>query len=94
MAGVAGMIAVVIASRGIKDPTGALAAIGRFEWIAFPLYLVLTIVAINPEIVKSATGLAPLQVEGAIMTLLVFLGIVFAWLLFTEPHPAGPSRES
>ena len=39
--------------------------------------------------VKTATGLLPLQVEGAVMTLLVFLGIVFAWLLFTEPHPVG-----
>ena len=28
------------------------------------------------------------------MTLLVFLGIVFAWALFTEPHPAGASREA
>ena len=88
------MIAVVIASRGIKEPTGAIAAIGRFEWIALPLYLVLTIVASTRRSSSSATGLAPLQVEGAIMTLLVFLGIVFAWLLFTEPHPAGASRES
>ena len=88
-AGIAGMIAVVIASRGITDPTGAIAAIGRFEWIAFPLYLVLTIVAFNPDLVRANTNLAPLQVEGTIMTLLVFLGIVFAWLLFTEPHPAG-----
>jgi hypothetical protein len=92
-AGIAGMIAVVIASRGISEPTGALAAIGRFEWIAFPLYLVLTIVAFNPDLVRANTNLAPLQVEGTIMTLLVFLGIVFAWLLFTEPHPTSPGRE-
>ena len=93
MAGIAGMVAVVIASRGVKDPTGAIAEIGRFEWIALPLYAVLTVVAFDPNLVKSTLGLAPLQVEGAIMTLLVFLGIVFAWLLFTEPHPAGASRE-
>ena len=86
-AGIAGMLAVVLASRGIGDPTGAIAMVGRFEWLALPLYLVLTIVAISPDLLKGPTGLAPLQVEGAIMTLLVFLGIVFAWALFTEPQP-------
>ena len=63
--------------------------IGRFEWFAFPLYLLITVVAVAPELVRQTTGLLPLQVEGAVMTLLVFLGIVFAWLLFTEPHPAA-----
>jgi hypothetical protein len=93
LAGIAGMIAVVTASRGIVDPTGAIAAIGRNEWLAFPLYAVITLVAFRPDLVESAVGLAPLQVEGTVMTLLVFLGIVFAWALFTEPHPAGASRE-
>lgn len=93
LAGVAGMTAVVVASRGIADPTGAIAAIGRYEWIALPLYAVLTLVAIRPDMVQSAVGLAPLQVEGVIMTLLVFLGIIFAWALFTEPHPTGARRE-
>ena len=45
--------------------------------------------AIAPGIVRETIGLLPLQVEGTVMTLLVFLGIVFAWLLFTEPHPAA-----
>ena len=93
-AGVAGMVAVVIASRGVSEPTGAIATIGRFEWLALPLYAVLTIVAIRPELVRENFKLEPLQVEGTIMTFLVFLGIVFAWALFTEPHPAGKSRES
>ena len=93
LAGIAGMVAVVVASRGVANPTGAIAAIGRYEWLALPLYAVLTIVAIRPDLVESAVGLAPLQVEGAVMTVLVFLGIIFAWALFTDPHPGGPSRE-
>lgn len=93
VAGVAGMTAVVVASRGIANPTGAIAAIGRYEWVALPMYAVLTLVAIRPDLVQSAVGLAALQVEGVIMTLLVFLGIVFAWALFTEPHPTGASHE-
>lgn len=92
-AGVAGMVAVVIASRGVQDPTGAIAAIGRWEWIALPLYAVLTLVAIRPELIRENFDLEPLQVEGAIMTFLVFLGIVFAWALFTEPHPSGKGLE-
>jgi len=93
LAGVTGMIAVVIASRGIVDPTGAIAAIGRFELLALPLYAVVTLVAIRPDLVRSVVGVEPLQFEGVVMTLLVFLGIVFAWALFTEPHPAGTRLE-
>ncbi len=92
LAGIAGMLAVVVASRGIENPTGAIAAIGRAEWIALPLYAVLTLVAIRPDLVQPAIGLIPLQVEGVVMTLLVFFGIVFAWALFTEPHPQAAGR--
>jgi hypothetical protein len=53
------------------------------------LYAIITIVAIRPDLVQTAVGLAPLQVEGATMTLLVGLGIIFAWFLFTEPHSTG-----
>ena len=88
-AGIAGMVAVVLASRGIAEPTGAIAMIGRFEWLALPLYLLITVVAIAPELVRESTGLLALQVEGVVMTLLVFLGIIFAWVLFTEPNPAA-----
>jgi hypothetical protein len=80
------MTAVVLASRGVAEPTGAIAAIGRWEWLELPLYAVLTIVAIDPELVRSGTDLEPLQVEGAVMTLLVLVGIMFAWLLFTDPQ--------
>lgn len=93
-AGIAGMVAVVVASRGVQDPTGAIAAIGRAEWLALPLYAVLTIVAISPDVAGSTFGLIPLQVEGIVMTLLVFFGIVFAWALFTEPHPTSGGSAS
>ena len=92
-AGIAGMVAVLIASRGIKEPTGAIAAIGRYEWLALPLYLVLTVVAFRPELIRDNFQLEPLQVEGVVMTFLVFLGILFAWALFTEPPTAGRKRE-
>ena len=84
LAGIAGMIAVVLASRGVQNPTGAIAAIGRWEWLALPLYAILTLVAIDPELLKGS-DLSALQVEGIVMTLLVLIGIMFAWLLFTDP---------
>jgi hypothetical protein len=71
-----------------------IAALGRWEWLALPLYLVITLVAISPESVKAAVCLLPLQVEGVVMTLLVGLGILFAWALFTEPQAAGTSQET
>jgi len=92
-AGIAGMIAVIVASRGIPGPTGAIAAVGRYEWLALPLYFTLTVVAFRPELVRDTLQLEPLQVEGVVMTLLVFLGILFAWALFTEPQNAARSRE-
>jgi hypothetical protein len=94
LAGIAGMLAVILASRGIKEPTGAIAAIGRWEWVALPLYAVLTLVAFRPELIRTTFGLDPLQVEGVIMTLLVFFGIVFAWALFTEPQTPGAGSEA
>ena len=49
-AGIAGMIAVVTGSRGVKEPTGVIAALGRYEWLALPLYLIITLVAIDPDL--------------------------------------------
>ena len=92
-AGIAGVISVIIASRGVTDPTGAIATVGRYEWLALPLYLLLTVVAFWPELIRDDFQLMPLQVEGVVMTFLVFLGIIFAWALFTEPHQAGRSVE-
>ena len=84
-AGLLGLAAVVIAGRaGVPGATGTLALVQRLEWVVAPLYLVLTLVAIAPEIARSI-GLAPLQVEGYVLTTIVLLGILFAWALFTEP---------
>ena len=91
-AGIAGMAAILVASRGVSEATGVIAAIGRAEWLALPLYAILTLIAIRPELAGSTVGLIPLQVEGFVMTVLVFLGIMFAWALFTEPTHGGMGR--
>ena len=83
-AGVLGMVASVMGARGASEPT-----VGRWMWLALPLYAIITMVALRPDLVRSRLSLEPLQVEGATMTLLVLLGILFAWVIFTEPRPAG-----
>jgi len=84
-AGVLGMVASVMAARGARGPSGT-TTFGRWMWLGLPLYALITAVAVRPDLVRSRLSLEPLQVEGLTMTLLVLLGILFAWFLFTEPH--------
>jgi hypothetical protein len=84
-AGVVGMVASVMGARGAGTSTGSTSSIGRWMWLGLPLYAVITMVALRPDLVRSRLALEPLQIEGSIMTLLVLLGISFAWVLFTEP---------
>lgn len=86
-AGVLGMVASVMGARGAPR-TASGTSIGRWLWLGLPLYAIVTMVAIRPDLVRSRFALEPLQVEGAVMTLLVLLGIMFAWVLFTEPRTA------
>jgi hypothetical protein len=83
-AGVVGMVASVMGARGGSSP-GSMTSIGRWMWVGLPLYAIITMVALRPDLVRSRLSLEPLQIEGSIMTLLVLLGISFAWVLFTEP---------
>jgi hypothetical protein len=90
-AGIFGMLAAVLAARALEEPDGAAGSISRWMWLGLPLFAVITFVALRPDLVRSALKLEPLQVEGSIMTLLVFLGITFAWVMFTDPRRSGAS---
>ena len=56
LAGAAGFVAVLIGSRGIVDPVGAIATLRAREWLALPLYLLITIVAIRPSSPGTSSG--------------------------------------
>jgi hypothetical protein len=88
-AGILGMLAVVLGARAASVSNEVAPSIGRWMWLGLPIFAVLTFVAMRPDLVRSALKLEPLQVEGAMLTLLVFLGITFAWVLFTEPRRSG-----
>ena len=83
--GIVGVGAALIAIRGIHEPTGVIALLGRAGWIAVVTYGVLGLIALVPSTAASITGLTALQVEGYVLVLLLLIGVLFAWLLFTEP---------
>jgi hypothetical protein len=91
-AGVVGMVASVMAARTLGSPDVPGGSIGRWMWLGLPLFGVITFVALRPDLVRSALRLEPLQIEGSVLTLLVFLGITFAWVMFTDPRRPGTSE--
>jgi hypothetical protein len=87
-AGILGLVAVLLAGRtSIDNAPAALGLVQRFEWLVAPLYVLITAVAVAPDIARRGLGLQPLQVEGYVLTVIVLLGILFAWALFTGPVP-------
>jgi hypothetical protein len=84
-AGALGMLASVMGARsGSRASIGR--SIGRFLWLCVPLYAIVTMVAVRPDLVRSRLALEPLQVEGVVLTMIVLLGISLAWALFTQPR--------
>jgi hypothetical protein len=84
-AGALGMLASVMGAR--SGPEANIApSIRRLLWLGLPLYAIVTMVAIRPDLIRSRLALEPLQVEGVVLTLLVLLGITLAWVLFTQPR--------
>jgi len=85
LAGIVGIVAVVVGTRQVTATSGTMAALARWSWLAVPLYALLGVIAAFPEIARKGLGLEPLQVEGYILVVILLLGILFAWMLFTDP---------
>jgi hypothetical protein len=83
-AGVAGIAALITVIRE-GATTGPLRRIGPLAWVGLPLYALLVIFAIDPDLAKSTVGLEPLQMEGLLLVFVLLVGIMLAWLLFTYP---------
>jgi len=58
--------------------------------LTLPLYLAIVAVAIHPTLARDVgVHLKPLETEAIAVSLILFIGINYAWLLFMEPpHPA------
>jgi hypothetical protein len=87
-AGIAGILSVLAAMR-YASASGTIRTLARWSWIALPFYALLTIFALAPNLARENLALEPLQVEGFVLIAIMFLGVVFAWLLFTEPMEAA-----
>jgi hypothetical protein len=83
-AGIAGVTSVLLVMRH-TTATGTLRTLARWSWVAIPVYALLSLVAFAPDLARTTFGLEPLQVEGFVLVAILFLGVMFAWLLFTEP---------
>lgn len=81
-AGVAGLIGTGLMAATMRRRTSDTGLLFVLQWIAVPLYALVTIVAITPELVGSiGIGITPLQVEGIALVFLILLGTQSAWLV-------------
>ncbi len=62
--------------------------------LTLPLYLAIVAIAIHPGLAEDVgIHLKPLETEAIFVSLLLFLGINYAWLLFMEPaYEAGEAE--
>ena len=78
------------ASAGGAKPRGGF-FIRQGRWLTILLYALIAIVAVQPTLVGTlGTSLKPLQVEGLLLTLLVFVGVSVAWDFLAEPSGSTP----
>jgi hypothetical protein len=93
VAGVLGIVATIflisVTTRG-GYPQGWFPRYGR--WLSVLLYAVVVLVAISPAFTKIfGPDIKPLQIEGLLFTVIVFLGVGQAWDFLAQPKQASPA---
>ena len=71
----------------IRATAAAPGLMNRARWLVPVLYGLVAVFAAFPDW-AAIFGLKPLQVEGLVLALLVFLGVNFAWAYLAEPKRA------
>lgn len=85
-AGVAGGIGVALLAIELWRSTDATILPWAFALVGIPVYVVVTIVAIFPTLVADlGLVLKPLEVEGILLSALMFLGVQEAWFVAMTP---------
>jgi hypothetical protein len=81
-AGLAGLAGSGLVAATMRRRSSDAQLVGLLQWVAMPVYAVVTVVALAPDVVAGlGLGLAPLQVEGIALVILVLLGTQSAWLV-------------
>ena len=62
--------------------------------LTLPLYLIILAVAIHPALAPDiGVQLKPLETEAIVVSVVLFIGINYGWLLFMEPAPPAGEGE-
>ena len=92
LAGLTGLAATLVGMRAAGALRSLLGGMHRVFWLGIPIYALITAVAIVPDAVRSALGAEPLQVEGLLLLVILLIGILLAWFLFTgSDAPESPA---
>jgi hypothetical protein len=83
LAGLTGMAAAIAGMRAAASKPGLLAGVHQAGWLGIPIYGLVTLIAVAPDIARTTLGLEPLQVEGLLLVVILLIGILLAWSLFT-----------
>jgi hypothetical protein len=89
LAGLTGIAAAYTGARAATSTSGPLAGLRGTALLGIPTYTVITLVALAPDIVRSRLGVEPLQVEGLLLLVILLVGILLAWEVFTGPSSSS-----
>ncbi|HEX6576740.1 MAG TPA: hypothetical protein VF082_00120 [Jiangellaceae bacterium] len=82
LAGLAGAVGTAMLGQALRDVTGEGLLARLLWWVAVPVYLLVAVVAAVPGIPEALNlRLSSIEVEGFLLTLLVFLGVQAAWVV-------------
>ena len=90
----------IAGAAGSAMLAGSLGRIGQgivaalIGFVAAPLYLIVALVAAIPPLTSGGwLAITPLQLEGVLLCLLVFLGVHAAWVVAMAPRPAQAAAD-
>lgn len=93
LAGLTGVASAIAGMKAARSKPGLLAGFNQLGWLGIPIYALVTVIALSPDIVRTSLGLEPLQVEGLLLLVILLIGILLAWSLFTGSDSTAATAE-
>ena len=87
LSGAAGIVGAFMVSSAVSTEFGARRLAGVLLWVAIPVYALVVAVAVVPDL-AAIVSMAPRQLEGILIAVVLLLGINAAWFLATSPEPS------
>jgi cytochrome bd-type quinol oxidase subunit 2 len=90
IAGVAGAVGIGMLAREMTHHSASTYVPKAFGLLGVPLYVLVLVVALWPGVISDiGIDLAPIEVEGLLLSVLIFLGVQEAWFVSMTPPPAA-----